>query len=408
MPASPIHLLIVEDSPTHTEILQHLLGELGHNLAFATTCVDTAEKALDALRQQPYELVLLDYKLPGADGLSALASIRELPPARQPAVIMLTGMGREDVAVEAMKRGAKDYLSKDTLDVPSLLRAITSALDRKRAEEQIAAYAEELRQRNLQMQIDLNLARELQLAFLPQRYPSFPPTAAPAHSRLRFHHRYFPASTVGGDFFNVLPLSDTAAGVFVCDVMGHGVRAALVTAVLRGLLEQAQRSTATAGAFLAQINRELISVLRQTRTPMFATAFYLVADIARGELHYANAGHPTPLHVRRTAQTIEPLEFPNATPGPALGVFENYSYGTAHHPLAPGDLVLLFTDGLFEVHSAKDELYGQERLLAAVRARLQQPTTELLDNLFTEIQQFAATRSFQDDVCLIGVEAAAP
>ena len=406
MPAAPIPLLIVEDSPTHTEILQHLLRELGHDLVFTTTCVDTAEKALVELRQHPYELVLLDYKLPGADGLTALANIRELPTAQQPAVIILTGMGREDVAVEAMKRGAKDYLSKETLDVPSLLRAITSALERKHAEEQIAAYAEEQRQRNLQMQIDLNLARELQLAFLPQRYPCFPSTASPAQSTLRFQHRYFAASTVGGDFFNVLPLSDTAAGVFVCDVMGHGVRAALVTAVLRGLLEQARASTATAGAFLTQINHELISVLHQTRTPMFASAFYLIADATRGELHYASAGHPSPLHVRRSLQSIEPLEFPNAAPGPALGVFENYTYTTAQRPLTPGDLVLLFTDGLFEVHNAQDELYGQDRLLAAVRQRLQQPTTDLLDNVFTEIQQFAAARGFQDDVCFIGVEAA--
>src|SRR5438034_1967036 len=115
---NPIPLLIVEDSPVYAEILQRLLPTLGADLNFAPHWVDTAEKALDEIRRTAYELVLLDYKLPGADGLTVLAHIRGLPQDQQPAVIRLTGMGREEIAVEAMKSGAKDYLPKDCLDVP--------------------------------------------------------------------------------------------------------------------------------------------------------------------------------------------------------------------------------------------------------------------------------------------------
>src|SRR5439155_10053637 len=131
-------------------------------------------------------------------------------------VVMLTGMGNETIAVEAMKCGAMDYLAKDCLDAPSLIRAITSALERKRLEEQTSRLARELHQKNSQMEADLHMARELQEALLPQRYPTFPAKVASKESALRFCHRYQPTSTVGGDFFDVMALSDTEAGVVIC------------------------------------------------------------------------------------------------------------------------------------------------------------------------------------------------
>ena len=108
---------------------------------------------------------------------------------------------------------------------------------RKNAEEQLAKYAEELREKNALLEKDLETARELQNALLPQQYPRFPSSASPEASALRFHHFYRPCSTVGGDFFQVFQISDSVAGVVICDVMGHGVRAALVAAILRALAE---------------------------------------------------------------------------------------------------------------------------------------------------------------------------
>ena len=402
---NPIPLLIVEDSPVYAEILQRLLPTLGADLNFAPHWVDTAEKALDEIRRTAYELVLLDYKLPGADGLTVLAHIRGLPQDQQPAVIMLTGMGREEIAVEAMKSGAKDYLPKDCLDVPSLLRAITSALERKRLEEQLARYTEELHQKNAQMQADLNLAREIQEAFLPHDYPCFPANVAPKESALRFYQRYHPTSEVGGDFFDVLALSDTEAGVFVCDVMGHGVRAALVTAIVRALVEELKPTAGDAGKFLTGINHGIVSILKQTRLPIFVSAFYLVADIGRGELRFANAGHPSPLHLKRKLGVVEALRPEDFRPGPALGVFDDSAYPTANRPLAAQDVVMLFTDGLFEVEGHNGEQFGQDRLLESVRARVNQQPQEIFDGLLADIKQFTAGKGFVDDVCLVGVEA---
>lgn len=406
MNADGIPLLIVEDNPVYAEILQRLLPTLGAELRFAIKWVDTAEKALQEIQATRHELVLLDYKLPGADGLTVLAHIRSLPKAEQPAVIMLTGMGNESVAVEAMKSGAMDYLPKDYLDVPSLLRAITSALERKHLEEQVTRYTAELREKNTQMEADLQMAHELQLALLPHQYPCFPHSCVAKESALRFCHRYRPTTAVGGDFFDVLALSDTEAGVFICDVIGHGVRAAMVTAIVRALVEELQPLARQPGQFLTQINRHLQTILKQTKMPLFASAFYLIADAGNGELRYANAGHPAPLFLRRGTGLVEPLRDGACKPGPALAVFEDSEYATATCALAAHDLVVLFTDGLYEVANHDDEEYGQERLLEAVQKRIDLSPAQLFDEVISEVQQFSARNEFIDDVCMVGVEAA--
>jgi phosphoserine phosphatase RsbU/P len=404
MNATPAPLLVVEDSPVYAEILQRLLSTLGADLPFAPKWVDTAEKAIEEISRENYTLVLLDYKLPGADGLTVLTHIRSLPSSRQPAVIVLTGMGSEAVAVEAMKCGAKDYLPKDSLDAPSLVRAITSTLERKRLEEQVARYTDELREKNTQMETDLNLAREIQQAFLPQSYPTFPRDAIAPESALHFHHRYHPTGAVGGDFFDVLPISDTEAGVLICDVMGHGVRAALVTAMVRGLAEELLPTAAEPAKFLTEINHRLLVTLAQTRSPMFASAFYVVIDLARGELRYSNAGHPHPLLVRRSAGLVESLDCPGSRPGPALGVFEESVYPLCRKALARHDLIVLFTDGIYEAEGADGKEYGQDRLLAAVRQRTDLPVDQLFDELLAEVQEYAGKQGFADDVCIVGAE----
>ena len=401
----PIPLLLVEDNRMYADILRNVLPTLDDDLRFDCQWVDTAEKALKEIQAHQYQLVLLDYKLPGADGLTVLSHIRQLPTDKQPVVIMLTGMGGEQVAVQALKAGARDYLSKDNFDAASLMRAITGALTQRRLEEQVARTAAELRQKNFQMVADLKLASEIQQAFLPQTYPSFPPGVPVEQSAMRFHPRYRPTGAVGGDYFDVFALSDTAAGVFICDVMGHGVRAALVTAMLRALVEDLAPSSAQCpGKFLTGINHGLMAALRHTPVPMFASAFYLIADAGTGQMRYASAGHPRPFHLRRDAGAVEPLASADGAACPALGVFEDWEYATGKGSLAARDVVLLFTDGLFEVEGANDEHFGPDRLLEAVTRRVHIPAGRLLDDLLQEILQYSVRQQFSDDVCLVGVE----
>jgi sigma-B regulation protein RsbU (phosphoserine phosphatase) len=285
--------------------------------------------------------------------------------------------------------------------------------EQKRAEEQIRQATAELgrsrealRKKNEEMEEDLKMAREIQQTMLPQKYPSFPRNAAAAESRFRFSHRYLPTGAVGGDYFNVLALSDHEAGVFICDVMGHGVRSALIAAMVWALVEELKPLGGDPGKLLTHLNRDLCAILKHTGSPTLTTAFYLVADAATGRLRYANAGHPKPLLVHRASAAVEPLGNSAGKANPALGLFEDAVFNTTECPLSRGDLVMLFTDGLYEVEGRNQAIYTHQMLVEAVSARAKLPVAELFDDLLAEIRQFAMGQDFVDDVCLLGMEMA--
>ena len=119
---------------------------------------------------------------------------------------------------------------------------------RKRAEEALAERTQQLQKKNQQIEEEMKMARELQLAMLPQKFPAVPPNRPPQESALKFFSFFLPSGTVSGDFFDVVALSDTSVGVFICDVMGHDVRAALVTAMIRALVEDLSLGAADPGA----------------------------------------------------------------------------------------------------------------------------------------------------------------
>jgi sigma-B regulation protein RsbU (phosphoserine phosphatase) len=290
----------------------------------------------------------------------------------------------------------------------SLVRDVTV---RKQAEErermataELARSQAELRRKNEILEDDLKMARDIQQAILPQQYPAFPPGVAEETSLLHFCHRYHPSGQVGGDFFNVLALSETQAGLFICDVMGHGVRSALVTAMVRGLVEELRPIALDPGQLLTRINSDLRAILQQTGTPLFTTAFYLVADLARRQIFFANAGHPKPFLVHRPAGTVEVLKYTDGKAKPALGLFAESTYPTVSCPLAAGDLVMLYTDGLYEVEGVGGEQFSQDLLLEAVRKHGHLHGSELFTAILDEIQQFSANHEFSDDVCLVGME----
>ncbi len=276
--------------------------------------------------------------------------------------------------------------------------------DRKQAEAQLARYADELRRRNEELEQDLGMARELQHALMPRQYPCFPHDAAPRDSALHFSHFFNASTEVSGDFFDILELSDNAAGIFICDVMGHGVRAALVAAIVRALVSELKSIGQQPAEFLARLNTKLSGILKQTDIPMFASAFYLVADLAKGELRYANAGHPDPLCVRQAPDEARAIPLNHCKRGPVLGMFEDAAYYTSQMPLTVHDRVLLFTDGLFEVEGADGELYDQSCLIRAVNRRANLTAAEICGEVLAEIRQFSAKNQFDDDVCLVAIE----
>lgn len=267
--------------------------------------------------------------------------------------------------------------------------------ERKRIEQ-------ELQRRTDEMEADVQMARQIQESFLPRNYPVFPRGAAADASALRFAHRYIPATTLGGDFFTIVQLSDAKCGVLVCDVMGHGVRAGLVAALIRGVVEELGERAQDPARVLSEINHTLTPILEKTGQPIFATTFFGVIDIVPQTLTYSNAGHPPPFVVRRGERTVERLVAND--PEPAAGLVENFAYTKTSCAFRNGDTLLGFTDGLFEAADAEGQLFGETRLRALVEKNLALYGAPLIDRLVKEIQAFSGRSQFEDDLCVVAAE----
>jgi serine phosphatase RsbU (regulator of sigma subunit) len=275
---------------------------------------------------------------------------------------------------------------------------------------QLEQQQRELNRKNEQMEGDLHLAREIQLAMLPSDMPAVSSNgASPGRSlTIRFQNYFESAGVVSGDFFHILQISHSAVGIFICDVMGHGVRSAFVTAMLRALVEEMRSLGNQPGELLTRVNAELISILKPMDNPLYATAFYLVADAVSREIRYAKAGHPCPLLFRRTTGELITLQCTGDSRGPALGMVPTAHYGTCACPLEPRDLLLLFTDGIYEVFDADDKEFGLESLGQTLKRHGEEPLDGMLRGLATDAREHAANRTFDDDVCLIALEAVEP
>lgn len=407
MSTPPLTVLIVDDDRLIAALLKGLLHNLGEGLVCEITWVSTGAAARAAIQSGGYRLVLLDYLLPDDDGLALLDAVNALSEIGRPVVIMLTGEGNETIAVEAMKRGAKDYVVKTAINLPGLRRSIVGALGRARLEERLAESTAELRRQNEQMEVDLTMARGVQQALLPQQYPVFPAGVPSDNSRLRFGHRWIPSHKVAGDFFMVFPISDTQVGIFLCDVMGHGVRAALITTLLRGLLTEQKNLMRTPGPFLDELNRELLALLERVGELIFVTAVYLMIDLEAEEIHLANAGHPAPLVL--SDGSTEPIPC-NALdgPGPALGLMPDFTYGDSRHAFTTGNRLLVYTDGAFEFENAQGEELGANRLRQLIQARRHQTAGEFLDGLLSDMQAYRSLpeekNTMPDDITLLCVD----
>ena len=312
-------------------------------------------------------------------------------------------MQRADQTTVCAQGSVAPNLNADD-ELTGMVLSVLDITGLKQAQTQLEQFAEELQQKNDLLESDQNMAREIQQAFLPRKYPAFPSGSAPEESALRFGHLYFPSGAVGGDFFDLLALSEHHLGIFISDVAGHGMRAALVVATIRGLIEELVSSARDPGVFLTQMNRAYNGIFSQTEQLTFTTAFYMVLDLRTGEMRYTTAGHPLPYLLCRRDNRVAMLPSDGGAKGPALGLFEEASYHTGSAVMAPSDLIFLYTDGLSEVEGPDRELYEDRRLAKTLEANLSTPPDALLPELVADARRYAGREDFEDDVCLLAVE----
>ena len=244
------------------------------------------------------------------------------------------------------------------------------------------------------------MAREVQLAMLPQTH--LPVTTG--ELVLKIAHRFHPAGGVSGDFFDVLRLSNGETGILVCDVMGHGVRSALITAMVRAMVEELKPVASDPGFFLTRLNRDLTAILRQTGSLIFVTAAYLVVDPGTKRVRYSQAGHPTPLRWNEQSGEIHPMLCSQESAGPALGLIEDFEFASTDDGLTTGDRFALYTDGVTEAPSTDGMEFGTTRLADSLTGQKGQLLDAALDRLLMDLHSFCGTSSFPDDVCVVAAE----
>lgn len=232
---------------------------------------------------------------------------------------------------------------------------------------------------------ELRIAAEIQQALLPPPAFSGPAGELAAVST--------PCRAVGGDLFDYVARPDGALVCAVCDVAGKGTSAALLTAVVQGLLAAEAESSDGSATVMSRVNRALC---RRSIGSKFVTGFHAVRA-PQGPLEYCNAGHNAPFLV--TAAGVQRLD----VGGPVMGLFETAAFDTGRADVAPGDVLVIFSDGVTEAENAEGEEFGDDRLEACLASARTQPAADVLDAVQRAVREFSGTAPARDDVTVMAV-----
>lgn len=372
-------VLIVDDNEANRDVLSRRLKRQG--IAVATA--ENGQQALDMVRRQPFDLVLLDIMMPEMNGYQVLEELKKDPNLSYIPVVMISAVDDIDSVVRCVELGAEDYLFKPFN--PVLLRArINASLEKKRLRDQERAYLHAV-------QKELELGRRTQADFLPAQLPQ----PAGWHIAAVFH----PAREVAGDFYDAFPLADDRVGLVIADVCDKGVGAALFMVMIRSLIRAFAEQTAPLDA-VRLTNSYITRHHHNTRSHlhMFATLFFGLLDPATGLLTYINAGHEPPVLINATGikAVLEPT-------GPAVGFMRQSTFAQQQVSLAPGDMLLAYTDGVTEARSATGALFGEERLMTLIN----QPAASVaavLERVEHTIRAYTEERAPADDITMLGVQ----
>lgn len=376
-------VLIVDDDAWGRRAFRHVFERHGFRVLEA----EDGASGLRAAAEQRPALVLLDLRMPGMDGLDVLERLVLDLPATP--VLVVSGMGTMQDVVEALRRGAWDFISKPVVDPEFLVHAAQRALEKAALLEQNRQYSESLQQANRQLsaaldalRADEEAARHLQFQLLPEDRLVL--------GSCSFSRRLFPSKTLSGDFLEYFSVGDRHAAFYLADVAGHGAASAFITAILTTLVGKHRESFATRDdatilepeALLDRLDAEL----RSQRLEKHVTMFYGVLDSFTGQLKYANAGaFPFPL-VARGAEVVE-LE----VPGRPLNLPGRARFGTGETELVPGGRLLIASDGVLELPPRQSHAERRARLAriladspdldAVLDALTLNETTELTDDI---------------------------
>ena len=375
-PAVTGRVLIADDQTQVLEALQLLLKGRG----YATEAVNHPVRVLRALESGQFDAVLMDLNYTrdttaGGEGLELVAQIRSrdklLP------VVVMTAWGSVDLAVEVMRRGASDFVRKPW-ENGQLLQKLQAQVSRVRAQ----------RWAQRQRDDELREAREIQDNLLPKQLPEVADYEIAGMTQ--------PVRFVGGDYYNVVRISEQHTVLCIADVSGKGLPAALLMSSLQAALKPLMWQKLAPRELCRRLNRILCDL-----TPLgkFISFFYAVLDSKENRLTYCNAGHNPPLLIRANGRSTEL----NAA-GAVLGQFPDWVYEQSDLQLRSGDRLLVFTDGLVEACDPDEESFGEHGVVRIARENPALSAAELMSSLMQAASQHCGGH-FQDDASMIVLRA---
>lgn len=283
--------------------------------------------------------------------------------------------------------------------IEGLVGMTLDVTEQKEAENRARQAMEALSERNRQMETELMVARQLQEHLMSvgfERDTSF--TRMGSGWQLDAGYWYQPSHHLAGDFFYLLPLGEQKFAVMICDVMGHGVKAALITMLIRGMLLEIPEILGQPDKVLDCLNSKLQPLADHPDFPRFTTALYMVIDLAKGVCLHANAGHPTLLfNLNGSFQRCV------HTPGPALGLLPDIPFPCSQILLAPKTEFLLYTDGIIEQENRAEEEFGENRLTQTLNQFSGQGPRAQLEALKRRVSGFSNSVIYDDDICVVSL-----
>jgi phosphoserine phosphatase RsbU/P len=364
-------ILIADDQVHVLEALQLLLKNEG----FVSETASSPRAVVEAVQDRDFDVLLLDLNYArdttsGTEGLELLSRIRELDNSLP--VVLMTAWASIELAIEAMQNGGRDFVQKPW-DNDKLLGSLRRQIEEGRI----------LREKKR----ELKEAREIQQRLLPNELPELPGCSIEAF--------WQPVNEVGGDYFDVIGLSDTSAAFCIADVAGKGLPAAL----LMSNTQASVRAFAQTMKRPAQVCRNLNRVVSENaRAARFTTLFYGVLDLTDSTLRYTNAGHVPPILIRHNGEVVRLSDG-----GTVLGIFPDAAYEERQISMEPGDRLVLLTDGITEAENAGGMEFGEDRLTNLLVENRRLPAAELKRVLLDAVTSFAA-RGFHDDATLVIVD----
>ncbi len=371
-----VKILVLDDEEDTQDLFQQEFRHQIEKGSYIFSFSEASSKVLDILKNDKFDVFIIDINIAGIDGISLINQLKNVYPLMK--TIVTSAYGDMNTLRAVMRSGAHDFVIKpiDFEDLTiTIENTVKTVLDMKKAAvtaKKLSAISDEL-----------SLSAKLQKSILPGN--------SLKRGNVDIWADSIPAAEVGGDFYDFFWLSDTKIGIVMADVSGKNVTAAMFAIVAKTLIKSFSKIYESPSECFQKVNQTLCG---ENVTTMFVTAMYGIFDIETHELIYTNAGH-LPIVVARPS---EPPFFLECDSGMALGIMEDIEFQDNRHVLTPGEIIMMYTDGVTEASDNSGEAFDFSRLIEVLQQYPNASPELLTKELVKAIKRFVVDAPQSDDI----------